>query len=778
MYQLFYSRKNRFVLLFMLIGILLGCGHTKNSDNSTVQINLESRWAFKTGDSLEWKDPDITTAGWDSIVPTKYWESQGYEDYDGYAWYRKTFHLPKSLIEKAFMQDSLVINIATIDDADQVFLNGHLIGQNGTTAPPDSEIGEFEHYPDAFKLVSRYTLPVDDPRIKWGATNVLALRVYDRNGPGGINVVQLSMDRDYIGPRLYVGMKSISEYIYLDSKKEPFLFPHEDSISRKLTLTNHFSETLTGDFKVEIKRVKSNDVVYEEGTSIELLPLKEEIHEYIFKGDYSEEYVANYTFQSDEANEVLKWSEEVPYILTPSPAAGPRINGATVFGVRPGNPVLYKIPVSGERPFQFTAKVLPEGLQMDELNGQISGTLSAEGEYPVTFIVENAYGRDEMDFTFVVGDKLALTPPMGWNSWNCWGLAVDDQKIREAADAIKESGLIDYGWQYINIDDGWEADTRNAQGELLGNEKFPDFHGLCDYVHNQGLKIGIYSSPGPHTCGGHLGSYGHELMDVNTWVDWGIDYLKYDWCGYENIAVDHSLSELKKPYHLMDGILNEAKRDIVYSLCQYGWGDVYTWGNEVGGNLWRTTGDIVDTWSSVSQIGFELQSGLAPYAGPGGWNDPDMMVVGQVGWGPDLHPTRLTPNEQYTHVSLWCLLSAPLLLGNNLAEMTLFTKRLLTNSEVIEVNQDALGEQASRIINEDGFQIWAKNMKDGSLTVGLFNLDDSYRSYDLALDDLDINVPAQIRDLWRQHDEGTFTDGYETDIAPHGVKLIRIFPKE
>ncbi len=238
-------------------------------------------------------------------------------------------------------------------------------------------------------------------------------------------------------------------------------------------------------------------------------------------------------------------------------------------------------------------------------------------------------------------------------------------------------GLRDHGWTYINIDDGWNMHKdaepkRDSLGRILPNEKFPDMKALGDAIHSLGLKMGIYSSPGPYTCGQYTGSYQFEQKDAHSYASWGVDYLKYDWCSYDQIARDTSLAERQKPYLVMKEALNQVNRDIVYSLCQYGMSKVWRWGAEVGGNLWRTTGDITDTWESLKEIGFS-QIENQPFAGPGHWNDPDMLVVGWVGWGPNLHPTKLTPDEQYTHISLWCLLSAPLLLGCDLQQLDPFT---------------------------------------------------------------------------------------------------------
>lgn len=475
-----------------------------------------------------------------------------------------------------------------------------------------------------------------------------------------------------------------------------------------------------------------------------------------------------------------------PYILTPPVPEAPRINGPSVTGATPGRPFLYKIPATGRQPLTFAMENLPEGLHPGPATGIITGTAPDSGEYIVRVRVTNELGTAERDLRIVTGKGLALTPPMGWNSWNCWGLSVDDAKVRAAADAFVASGLANHGWTYINIDDGWEAPERTSKGELLPNEKFPDMKSLGDYVHSLGLKLGIYSSPGPLTCGGYLGSYQHEEQDAITWAGWGIDYVKYDWCSYGKIALNDSLHELQKPYILMREKLNKVNRDIVYSLCQYGMGDVWTWGADVGGNLWRTTGDIVDTWESMAGIGFS-QDVCAPFTGPGHWNDPDMLVVGLVGWGPNLHPSRLTPDEQYTHISLWCLLSSPLLIGCDLSQLDEFTLNLLTNNEVLAVNQDELGRPARKIDEGEGWQVWAKPLADGSVAAGLFhtgigspveafswNGEMAGKTIAVNWADLGIDGVRTVRDLWRQQDIGQFSGVFTTEVPYHGVVLVRI----
>ncbi len=475
-----------------------------------------------------------------------------------------------------------------------------------------------------------------------------------------------------------------------------------------------------------------------------------------------------------------------PYILTPPVSESPRINGPAVYGATPGRPFLYRIPVTGKKPVAYSAENLPATLKLDGSTGLITGIAPAAGEYKIVIKAANDLGEDVLEFRIISGKGLALTPPMGWNSWNCWGLSVDDGKVRAAADAFINSGLADHGWTNINIDDGWEAPERTKKGEIITNEKFPDMNALSGYVHSKGLKLGIYSSPGAETCGGFLGSYGHEKQDAETWAGWGIDYIKYDWCSYEKVALNDSLPELQKPYLLMRRHLDEVSRDIIFSLCQYGMGNVWEWGAQVGGNLWRTTGDITDTWESMAGIGFD-QDKCSPYAGPGHWNDPDMLVVGQVGWGPSLHPSRLTPDEQYTHISLWCLLSAPLLIGCDLSQLDEFTLNLLTNDEVLAVNQDAMGKQAIRIRQEPGFEIWARPLADNSYAVGMFNTgfqspvdafnwDNGISKKNLVLNwsDLGISGVYAVRDLWRQKDIGPFEGVYTAEVPYHGVVLLKL----
>ncbi len=475
---------------------------------------------------------------------------------------------------------------------------------------------------------------------------------------------------------------------------------------------------------------------------------------------------------------VYYYGGEDKFILTPKVSEIPRINGAKITAARPGNPFLFRVPVTGLKPITVTAENLPSGLVLNEKTGIISGKVSKAGAYIVKLKAKNSKGECIRNLKIVIGNKLALTPPMGWNSWNVWGLSINEDRVKAAADYLESTGLADHGWTYINIDDGWEADARDANGILTYNSKFKDMQKMADYIHSKGLKFGIYTSPGELTCGKFLGSFNYEENDARTWAAWGVDYLKYDWCSYGEKAKNQSLAEYQKPYITMNNALKNVNRDIVYSMCQYGMGNVWKWGSEVGGHLWRTTGDITDTWLSLWSIGFDQQDTLAKYAAPGAWNDPDMLVVGKLGWSNNIRDSRLTTNEQYSHITLWSLLSAPLLIGCDLTQMDEFTLNLLSNDEVIEVNQDVLGKQASPIYTSGDIKILMKELEDGSKAVGLFNLgrDTINVNFDLKLAGFGNKV--KLHDVWRQSDKGIYESVYTTRIPRHGCEFLRITKPE
>ena len=361
----------------------------------------------------------------------------------------------------------------------------------------------------------------------------------------------------------------------------------------------------------------------------------------------------------------------------------------------------------------------------------------------------------------VQSNGLAQTPPMGWNSWNKFASRVSDQLIRETADAMVRNGMKDAGYIYVNIDDTWEA-GRDANGNIQTNKKFPNMKALADYVHSKGLKIGLYSSPGPKTCANFEGSFKHEEQDAKQYAAWGFDYLKYDWCSGSRVYDYHSMQAV---YAKMGQALLDSGRPIVFSLCQYGVLKGPQWGVKVGGNLWRTTGDIRDTWDSMSHIGFDLQADLAPYAGPGHWNDPDMLEVGNGG---------MTDTEYRTHMSLWSLLAAPLLAGNDLRNVPPNISEILLNKEVIAIDQDARGKQATRTSKEGDLEVWARPLSDGGHAVGLFNRGPSTTKVTARLADMGITGKCKARDLWTHTDRGEVTGTYTAEVPSHGVVLLKL----
>ena len=364
---------------------------------------------------------------------------------------------------------------------------------------------------------------------------------------------------------------------------------------------------------------------------------------------------------------------------------------------------------------------------------------------------------------------IAMTPPMGWNSWNHFHRNVTDAVIRAQADAMVKSGMRDAGYTYINIDDTWEG-TRDAQGNIQTNSKFPDMKALADYVHSKGLKLGIYSSPGAKTCAGFEGSLGHEEQDAKTYAAWGIDYLKYDLCGLRvqmRAAGSHEAEHkiMVDAYVKMRDALRSTGRPIVYSLCQYGVDDVWEWGASVGGNLWRTTGDISDNYARMAEIGFN-QIGIAQYAGPGHWNDPDMLEVGNGG---------MTADEYKTHMSLWAILAAPLLAGNDLTAMTPETLAILTNRDVIAVDQDKAGKQGDRVWAKGPLEIWDKPLADGSKAVGIFNRQAGPLTTQVDFGQVGFTGAVKAKDLWLAKDLGSISGPYTVTVPGHGVLMLRVW---
>jgi alpha-galactosidase len=485
---------------------------------------------------------------------------------------------------------------------------------------------------------------------------------------------------------------------------------------------------------------------------------------------------------------------EKKVILTPKPGPKPQINGPKVYGCRPGRPFIYRIPCTGSRPMTCSAENLPPTLTLDTTTGIITGmTPSERGEYHVTLKAANRRGSTQRPFKIVVGDSLALTPPMGWNSWYIHYNRVTERHMRNAADAMIASGMADAGYMYVNIDDCWmkkrgDEPYRGADKAVLTNAKFPDIKGMVDYIHSKGLRAGTYISPGPWTCAGYVGSYQHEQIDAEKFAEWGFDFLKYDWCSYGQIyqgrmkQTNDDLLEKKHPYRQMGDILKQLDRDILLNLCQYGMSNVWQWGGEVGGHCWRTTGDLGLAGGADLPGFYHIAFSNAQhwqYAKPGQWNDPDYILIGWVGNAHGMgegKPTALTSNEQYSYMSMWCLMAAPLIFSGDMEKLGDFTLNILCNAEVIEVDQDPLGKQAPIIRRTNDYFIMAKDMEDGSKAVGLFNTSQTQSRIFVTWTDLGIEGPYRIRDLWRQKNLGTYRNLFETKVPRHGVTLVRLFP--
>ena len=699
---------------------------------------------FCVGDQPAWSAPAFNDSAWQTLTLDKDWNQQGIRNPNAFAWYRIHVVIPSSLKKSGTFSESILFDLGPIDDADETWLNGQLIGKTGSfPSDPEGYVGEWE-------LPRHYI--VNPKQVKWDKDNVIAVRVYNGGDPGGF----------------YKGAVRIGEPMLADVAE--MTVGAEENGKGRIVLTS--KTKLSGVLRIETTDLMTDSETSDETRKVKLVPGKETVITLPLKD--GSRLVAEYV--DDRSGDQLAGSYCSPYILTPPAPATPRYNGPLVFGVRPGSPVIFRLAFSGEKPMKYAVEGLPEGVVLDPDKGVLSGSTDKAGDYPLTLIATNDRGTTRADFVLKVGRQIALTPPMGWNSWNCWGLSVSQDRVMASAAAFINRGLADYGYSYINIDDAWEAEERAPDGSIVTNEKFPDIKGLADWLHSNGLKMGIYSSPGDRTCGGYLGTIDHEQQDAETWNSWGVDYLKYDWCGYSkvfNADSDKSVAAYVRPYLKMQQYLRQQPRDIFYSLCQYGMADVWKWGHAVDANSWRTTGDITDTWASLYNIGFQRQTELYPYAGPGHWNDPDMLVVGKVGWSQNLRESRLTPDEQYTHISLWSLLAANMLIGCDLSQMDDFTFNLLCNNEVNAVNQDILGEQAHRDLDEDGVQIWSRRLADGGLAVGIFNLNDSPMPVLLsgALGKIGVENVVTVRDLWRQKDiptDATYT------IPAHGVRLMKI----
>ncbi|WP_064197912.1 MULTISPECIES: NPCBM/NEW2 domain-containing protein [Emticicia] len=526
------------------------------------------------------------------------------------------------------------------------------------------------------------------------------------------------------------------------------------------------------------------------------------IEEKGFNRSYSNWANAQFVMKDDFIPQNMPNSDE-KYILTPKPDKKPKINSPKLFGARPNNPFLYTIAATGQRPMSFSAKNLPKGLSVDTKTGIITGNVVQKGTYLATLKAKNELGETTKTLKIIIGDTIALTPPIGWNGWNSWARNIDQEKVIASADAMVKMGLNQHGWTYINIDDAWQGQRGGQFNAIQPNEKFPKFTEMIDYVHGLGLKVGVYSTPMITSYAGYIGGssdfangkitdfiknnkrafryvgkYTFEENDAKQMAAWGIDYLKYDW----RIEVPSA--------ERMSIALKNSGRDIVYSISNSApFTNAKDWAKLT--NTFRTGPDIRDSWLSLYVSAFTLDK-WSPFGGHGHWLDPDMMILGNVTTGTSLHPTRLTPDEQYSHVSLFSLLSAPLLIGCPIEQLDDFTLNLLTNDEIIEINQDPLGKSARLLSEEEGVQIWAKPLEDGSYAVGLFNVadfgktpetyfrwgDEKSKTFTFDFNKINLKGKYQLRDVWQQKDLGSFNNSFKTDIRHHGVLMLRMYPKQ
>ncbi|HWQ92948.1 MAG TPA: glycoside hydrolase family 27 protein, partial [Clostridia bacterium] len=424
------------------------------------------------------------------------------------------------------------------------------------------------------------------------------------------------------------------------------------------------------------------------------------------------------------------------------------------------------------------------------------------GEYTVTLRAKNRQGTSSRTFRIVSGDKLSLTPPMGWNHWYAHYDRITDKMMRDAADIMISSGMADVGYQYVNVDDCWMnapqhkdpirvGRLRDSNGRLLSNKYFPDMQLLAAHIHERGLKAGIYISPGDLTCAGFAGSFQHEATDAQTFAEWGYDFLKYDWCSYGRIvnnpnitnvptwqAGTKSLESFTYPYRLMGDLLKKQPRDIVFNLCQYGMANVWEWGEAVGGHCWRTAGDLGFELDRIFEVALENAQHRA-WSRPGAWNDPDYIQIGWIGnarGGGLPQPCPLTGNEQYSYMSLWALMASPLFYSGDMEKLDAFTLNILCNPEVIEVNQDALGQCAAVSHLDENTFLMVKDLEDGSKAVGLFNRGEFPAQASASWASIGISGSQAVRDLWRQTDRGVFNGTFTASLPRHGCALVKMTP--
>ena len=502
-------------------------------------------------------------------------------------------------------------------------------------------------------------------------------------------------------------------------------------------------------------------------------------------------------------------------IISPTPSESPRINGPEIYGARPERIFLYRIPCQGERPIIFSASGLPETLSLDSEKGIISGiTPKEKGDYEIFIKARNSHGEDSLNFTLCIGDKLALTPPMGWNSWGGYMVDVSDSLMRHAADLFDQKGFADVGYQYIGIDDCWMrvnqqmyddrpeqtvqkhasydyvstgtiGDIRDSNGRPLPNGKFPDMKALTDYIHSYGLKAGIYSSPGPRTCQQWMASYGHERTDADQYAEWGFDLLKYDLCTGRPIL--KRMQERIPGYMPQDfwepmtTYIMDQDRDILFNLCQYGLDNPWLWAPDINIQTWRIGGDLNHMVHNYFSNALRIAVDLREYNKPGQWSDPDFMYIHRIKaaarMGEPSEEIALTTNQRYQYVTLWSIICAPFFFSCDLMNIDDFTISLLTNAEVVNLNQDRLGHTAEVVRNTEKETVMVKNLADGSKAVAIFNRDpENEAKIFVSWDEFGGCCDMNVRDLWRGKDLGTHKDGIIVRLSPDGVALLKIWP--
>lgn len=446
----------------------------------------------------------------------------------------------------------------------------------------------------------------------------------------------------------------------------------------------------------------------------------------------------------------------------------PRVVGATV-----GRTFFFRVSASGRPPLTYSAEGLPDGITLDPTKGILSGRAKTSGKWLVEITVRNRLGKSAALMSLDVGPrKVALTPPMGWSSFGAFGTEVSDVRIRAAGSGLISSGLAAKGFQYVVLEDGWQG-GRNGTGAIQPAAAFPDMPALAAHLHAQGLRLGLATSAGPKSCSGLEGGYLHEEEDASTFASWGVDLLRYDWCTYGEVTGPEITQDVReRPYRVMRMALDGTDRDIVYGLGQRGEGDVSSWGGLVGANFWRTAPDLEDTWESVSSVGFG-QGSAAAFAAPGNWNDPGLLMLGRVSLGGSPHLTRLSPHEQMTQLTLWSMLAAPLILAGDPASLDDHQRAMLTNHEVLEVDQDPAGRQGTRRTQSGETETWSRALADGTTAVALFNRGRAPASMTVRFASLGIEKAQPVRNLWLRSDLG-LARSFTATVPAHGAVLLKV----